>query len=61
MALVKLLMLFMAVASLAYLILCAWLWWAQRWLMFIPSARLDTTPGDLGWTYETLEIGRAHV
>ncbi|MFM7471257.1 MAG: alpha/beta hydrolase [Nodosilinea sp.] len=56
MALVKLLMLFMAVASLAYLILCAWLWWAQRWLMFIPSARSDTTPGDLGWTYETLVI-----
>ncbi|MFZ4639783.1 MAG: alpha/beta hydrolase [Nodosilinea sp.] len=56
MALVQFLMIFLAVASLLYLGLCAWLWWGQRWLMFLPAANLDTTPGDRGWTYETVAI-----
>lgn len=56
MAAMKLLIGLVAVASLVYLSLAGWLWWGQRWLMFLPAAQLDRTPAVCGWSYTDVTI-----
>lgn len=43
-----------AVAALAYIAACTYLWHAQRQLIFIPEASVDRTPADVG--LEFLEV-----
>ena len=47
--------LIVGVAALSYIAACAYLWQAQRRLVFIPEALVDRTPADVG--LEFVEIG----
>lgn len=48
--------LIVAVAALCYMAACAYLWRAQRQLIFIPEARIDLTPADVGLQFVEVAI-----
>lgn len=52
----KLLLLFLGFTGVAYLLLCGWLWVAQRRLMFFPSPLMEATPAAFGLAYSDVWI-----
>jgi hypothetical protein len=44
------------VAALCYVVACTYLWYAQRQLIFIPEARVDLTPADVGLQFVEVPI-----
>ena len=48
----KLLVGVLGIAGVVYLLLCGWLWFAQRRLMYLPSPALETTPSAFGLAYK---------
>jgi pimeloyl-ACP methyl ester carboxylesterase len=45
-----------AMAALSYVAACAYLWFAQRQLIFLPAARVDRTPADVGLDFVDVTI-----
>jgi uncharacterized protein len=51
MPILKLLFGILGIAGIIYTVLCGWLWWAQRRLIYFPSQAMETTPADIGLAY----------
>jgi len=44
------------IAALSYIVPCAYIWYAQRQLIFIPEAFVDRTPADVGLAFVDMRI-----